>query len=228
MSLCREIETKFDGKAFQRPLFYAYPQGLRFELSEGGSAIEQFLCALRKALAICSDIFDLNGTLVVCIRFWSNASLFACRAVIAELHSAGIEFPQKRCVWSEPVEDKSFADATSPARWVNIAFEIPTTLLQNLLWCALATDFGNIRPRPGCLVYLIDLKKEILVFPYDDRGMDVVGPNKALLSTLYVKHTHDLLDYVRPQWIQSLQLIPGKMVQILFHPEVDFKLRKRI
>lgn len=71
---------------------------------------------MRKAIEICSDIFDLNGTLVVCIRFWSNASLFACRAVIAQLHSAEIEFPQKRCVWSEPVEGESFADAISPAR----------------------------------------------------------------------------------------------------------------
>lgn len=67
MNLRREIETRFDGKAFQRPLIDAYPQGLRFRLSEGGSTIEQFLCAMRKAIEICSDIFDLNGTLVVCI-----------------------------------------------------------------------------------------------------------------------------------------------------------------
>ena len=193
MNLRREIETRFDGKAFQRPLIDAYPQGLRFRLSEGGSSIEQFLCAHRKALEICSDIFEPNATLVVCIRSWSNASLFAGRTVISELHSAGIEFPQKRCVWSEPVEEKRFADTTSPARWVTIAFEVPTTLLQNLLWCALVTDFVGIRPRPGCLVYLIDLKKEILVFPYDDRGMDVISPNQILLKALYAKYFQHLI-----------------------------------
>lgn len=117
--------------------------------------------------------------------------------MIAQLHSAEIEFPQKRCVWSEPVEGESFPDENDPARWVNIAFEVPTTLLQNLLWCALATDFGNIRPRPGCLVYLIDLKKEILVFPYDDRGMDVISPNQILLKALYDKYFQHLISESR-------------------------------
>jgi hypothetical protein len=41
MQLQKEIEAIFEGKAFLRPLFYSYPGGLRFELSEGGSAIEE-------------------------------------------------------------------------------------------------------------------------------------------------------------------------------------------
>jgi hypothetical protein len=64
-----QIEDTFYGKAFMRPLFYAYKQALRFELAEGGSAIEQFLCAMRKALTICEDIFATNDNLVVCLRF---------------------------------------------------------------------------------------------------------------------------------------------------------------
>ena len=46
MDLKHEIETIFEGRAFLRPLFYNYPGGLRFELAEGGTAIEQFLLAL--------------------------------------------------------------------------------------------------------------------------------------------------------------------------------------
>nr|WP_279564018.1 DUF3885 domain-containing protein [Pseudomonas koreensis] len=36
-----------------------------------------------------------------------------------------------------------------------------------------------------------------MVFPYDDRGMDVVGPNKNLLLQLYRLHHTYLLDYDR-------------------------------
>lgn len=36
-----------------------------------------------------------------------------------------------------------------------------------------------------------------MVFPYDDRGMDVVGPNKNLLLQLYRQHHPYLLDYDR-------------------------------
>jgi len=37
MNLELEIESIFEGKAFFRPLFYSYPGGLRFALSETGA-----------------------------------------------------------------------------------------------------------------------------------------------------------------------------------------------
>ena len=33
--------------------------------------------------------------------------------------------------------------------------------------------------------------------PYDDRGMDVIGPNHALLADLYHRFNERLLDYDR-------------------------------
>lgn len=44
-----EVERIFGCNTFARPLFYSYPGGLRFELSESG-VIDQFLTALRKAM----------------------------------------------------------------------------------------------------------------------------------------------------------------------------------
>jgi hypothetical protein len=37
-----------------------------------------------------------------------------------------------------------------------------------------------------------------MVFPYDDRGMDVVGPNRSLLAGLYSKHHRYLLGHDLP------------------------------
>lgn len=194
MSLRTKIEQAFRGKAFVRPLFYEYGQALRFELSEGESAIEQFLSALGRALTICEDIFAPNGSLVVCIRFWHDSSRFAHREMLRELRAAGIRPPRARCLWDEPVPEDDRLDEDRDERWANIAFSVPGSKLQNLLWCALSHDFGSIRPNPGCLIYLFDLTKEVAVWPYDDRGMDVAGNDPQFLAGLYRKHEKFLLD----------------------------------
>ncbi|MHA3737135.1 DUF3885 domain-containing protein [Pseudomonas sp. Eth.TT006] len=197
MNLQLEIDRIFRGKAFARPLFYSYPGGLRFELSETGGVIEQFLTALRKSTEICSDIFLDDATLVACLRIHSGSNRFAHRPLIHALRSAGVNIPKERSVWSEEIDPEEWFCAREPEYWINIAFEAPATLLQALLWCALARDFAAIQPKPNCVLYLLNLKKHVMVFPYDDRGMDVVGPNKGLLSQLYRLHHTYLLDYDR-------------------------------
>ncbi|AZD15044.1 DUF3885 domain-containing protein [Pseudomonas chlororaphis] len=198
MNLALEIERVFGSKAFVRPLFYSYPGGLRFELSEGSGVIEQFLSALRKSTQICSDIFVGETTLVACLRIHSGSNPFAHRAAIHALRSAGIDIPAERSVWSEEIDPGEWYCENESEHWVNVAFEAPITLLQAFLWCALAKDFSVIQPKPRCNFYLFNLKKHVMVFPYDDRGMDVVGPNTALLLQLYRHYHAHLLDYDRP------------------------------
>ncbi|MGY2337685.1 DUF3885 domain-containing protein [Pseudomonas sp. SDO5532_S415] len=198
MNLELEIGSVFGGKAFVRPLFYSYPGGLRFELSEIGGAIEQFLSALRKSTKICSDIFAGETTLVACLRIHSGSNPFAHRAVIHDLRSAGIEIPTKRSVWRDEIDPSEWYCENEPEYWINAAFEAPVTLLQAILWCALAKDFAVIQPKPRCDFYLFNLKQRIVAFPYDDRGMDVIGPNTSLLLQLYRRHHADLLDHDRP------------------------------
>jgi hypothetical protein len=197
MNLRTEIEQTFAGKAFARPLFYSYPGGLRFELSETGGIVEQFLTAIRKSLDICADIFVDAPALLVCLRIYSGSNRFAHRATIRALRSAGIDIPAERTVWSEEIDPEEWCCEGEPEYWINVAFEAPVTQLQAFLWCALAKDFGEIQPNPQCDFYLFNLQRQVMVFPYDDRGMDVVGPNRDLLSQLYGRHNDYLLDYDR-------------------------------
>lgn len=197
MNLQVEIERIFGGKAFARPLYYSYPGALRFELSESGGVIEQFLTALRKSTKICGDVFLDETALVACLRIHSGSNRFVHRAAIQALRSAGIDIPAERSVWSEEIDPEEWCFESEPECWINIAFEAPASLLQAFLWCALAKDFGGIKPNPSCAVYLFNLQRRVMVFPYDDRGMDVAGPNKDLLSQLYHQHNTYLLDYDR-------------------------------
>jgi hypothetical protein len=197
VNLREEIERIFEGNAFARPLYYSYPGGLRFELSETGGIIEQFQTALRKSTTICGDIFSDAATFVVCLRTHSGSHGFMHRAAIQAFRSAGVDFPPERSVWSEAIDPEEWYCEEEPECWINIAFEASIASLQTFLWCALAKDFGAIEPNPHCDVYLFNLPKQVMVFPYDDRGMDVVGPNTQLLSQLYERHNQYLLDYDR-------------------------------
>jgi hypothetical protein len=192
-----EIETTFSGKAFIRPLFYNYLGGLRFELSEGGTMLEQFLLAMRKATEICADIFKDHDPMIVCLRVrtWSNR--YAHRDILAGLKEAGISIPQHREIWLEPISQEDWFEESQPEWWLNLTFEASPQLIQNFLWCALSHDIGSIRPRLNSMVYLFSLKSELMVWAYDDRGMDVVGPNKTALEKLYFKHSKYLLEYDR-------------------------------
>jgi len=95
MEIRSRIEEIFEGKAFLRPLFYSYPGGLRFVLSKGGSAIEQFLLALRTSSTICPDIFN-NEPIIACIRSIAYDSKFGHRKCLAELRAAEILIPKQR------------------------------------------------------------------------------------------------------------------------------------
>lgn len=205
MGIQADIVSTFEGKAFLRPLFYGYPRGLRFELSEGGSFIEQFLTAHQKATTICSDVFDDDAPLTVCLRFRSALNACAHRSMLRQLDAAGIRIPRTRELWAERIPDDECLGEAVTEWWLYLAFDASRDLLPGLLWCAFAQDFSVIQPRPACMVYLFNLNAGIMVFPYDDRGMDVVGPNHALLAALYHKYQHALLDYDRAAMRESFE-----------------------
>ena len=198
MHLRNQIEERFGSALFEQPLFYCYPNGLRFGLSEGKTYIEQFLVALRKALAVSSDVFSDSDRFVLCLRAHMEGSAFSYRRILQGLQNAQIPISADRNVWSQVLPEDDWADEEEPESSIFLAFTVPVALLQNVLWCALAGDI-SIRPSLNCSVYLLNLKTSVAIFPYDDRGMDVVGPNTRVLSSLFAKHQDFLLPYDLPQ-----------------------------
>ncbi len=159
--------------------------------------LEQFLLAMRKATEICSDIFPDQEPMTVCLRSHTRSNPFSHREILSNLNAAGIVIPKTREIWLEPIDEQDWFEESQPEWWLNVAFKASQTLIQSFLWCALTKDFGTVRPNPGCMVYLFNLKSELMVWAYDDRGMDVVGSNKTVLEELYNKHSSYLLDYDR-------------------------------
>jgi len=189
MNLEEDIFRVFGGSAFSRPLFYSFQGGLRFNLSDGGSEIERFMLALERASAICARIFN-KSSLVVCLSVEIREGESSIEDFSHELELMGIEIPPLHSAWLSSTTNSADADSKFDVR--HIAFEAPISAINSFLWCALASDLPSIRPRVLCDVRLFDLAAGILAFPYDDRGIDVVGHDHHLLADLYTKFSNYL------------------------------------
>jgi hypothetical protein len=196
MTLRLRLEEAFDRKAFLRPLFYRYPNGIRLELSEGGSPVNEFLVAMTKAERVCENVFRgvEEVTAILSVRAWG--SIFEYREELRALHRTGIVIPKDRILWLERIEDSDEDEEDN--LWARLIFNVEKSVIRNLLWCALSRDLG-ITPSPCLDVYLANLEDQVLLFPYDDRGMDVVGPNNERLSELYKEFRSYALEYDRAQ-----------------------------
>ncbi len=194
MNIRESIQSQFSGKAFERPLFYIHEGGLRFELSLGGDWLDQFDLALRKSHEICEEVFDKE--IVACYRIFSDKPLVSSISTFRELRDIGL-FPEKEKEhWLEHVAvDEGCIEGESEDYWHTIAIKLPKSSLKKLLWCSMAQGLG-IKPCPLVNIYLFELTKGVEVWPYDVRGMDIIG-NKAILSQLYKKFNSYLLDYDR-------------------------------
>jgi hypothetical protein len=114
--------------------------------------------------------------------------------VFRALRECGLRVEWPCEMWTEKPEDEYWSDAER----VFMAFRLGRDAMHRLLWGALAPSLG-IRPELVCDVYLADLERGVLAHPYDDRGMDVIGPNQALLRDLYTRFNAYLLDHDRPR-----------------------------
>jgi hypothetical protein len=190
-----KILQVFGEKALEHRLFYLHSHSLRVELSGGETYIQMFLRACARSKAIID--FGLEGlqTVTVCLSFYGSSLLVGNLSVFRNLRECGITIPKTAEVWQHQ-EPHVFDEDWDLIRTF-ICFDIELSQIDIFLWGTLANELG-VRPRNSCSLYLLNLDRQILFHPYDDRGMDIIGNNKALLEQIYTKFNDWLLDYDRP------------------------------
>src|SRR5438105_4782839 len=92
----------------------------------------------------------------------------------------GVPIPGSAEIWQRASTDEGGDELTE----IFTAFELAKANLQRVLWGALAGEIG-VRPSLWSEVHVFDCRQGVWAHPYDDRGMDVAGPNKALLKAVY-------------------------------------------
>lgn len=181
----------FGEHAFEAGLFYVNEPALRFELSRGSTFVEQFTSAYDRAREIARFAFCDSASLVVVLAWFGEGPPVRHMDVFRSLRACGVRMGRPRSCWTRWHEADEYGEA---GQRTLVAFRADVSALDGLLWGALAVDLG-IRPRLPARVYLADPERGLLLHPYDDRGMDAVGPDRGRLRELFARFHDCLLDY---------------------------------
>jgi hypothetical protein len=185
-SMIEQAFNAFGKNSFQNAIFYSNEHSLRFELSEGESYVNMFTSALNKSTQVIEAIFEKSAEISICLAFPGDSYL-SNLSVFKELKKLQIEIPKENFKLREWVEDDEWNRNY-------LFFSIKSSQLHKVLFGKLATELG-VSPSFWFDLYIFDINLGVLVHPYDDRGMDVVGTNKPLLKRLYNRFNSMLLNY---------------------------------
>jgi hypothetical protein len=185
------ISNEF-GSAWCNPaLFYSYARALRFELALGEHPIDRFLSAHQRALAVTERAFQDADDLHLSVKIYLKAETPGVAPLLRTfrgLQECGLPLPHR-----ESIEVSQAA--WDHERWQCImSIPIRRCHVSRVIWAAVGHDIG-IEPRLPAAVYIVSPSVGILAHPYDDRGMDVIGPNTTRLKDLFETHRTWLLDH---------------------------------
>lgn len=188
------LHAAFGRNAFELGCFYANAPALRFELSLGGTSLDQFEQAWDRAREVVDHAFGDADELVAVVTRFTPGPPIRHVEMFRSLRALRVPVRRPFAWWDEPYHDSHEPDG--PDTQFYMAFRVQREAVHRLLWGPLAVDLC-IRPALSGWLYLADPARGIVVHPYDDRGMDIVGPNRALLAELYHRFNAYLLDYDR-------------------------------
>ena len=180
---------KFGKQSFQHAIFYSNQKCLRFELSEGreeDSYVHMFTSALHKSTQIIETIFENKEEVSICLAFPGDSYL-SNFSVFNQIKHLQINIPKVNFKLKEWVEDDEWNRNY-------LFFKLDKLELHKLIFGKLGAELG-IKPSFWFDLYIYDIDLGVLVNPYDDRGMDVVGTNEFMIKRLYKQYHSWLLNY---------------------------------
>ena len=80
--------------------------------------------------------------------------------------------------------------------WEHRALQLNWERTDVLLWNQIAADMG-VSPQAPVQTKLLDPNRGLMLYAYDDRGLDIIGLEGGQLDFLYREHNDWLLDYDR-------------------------------
>lgn len=194
MDLSRDaLYAAFGASSFALPQFYNAEPALRFELSLSGEMLDQFEQAWDRGREVVDYAFGDARELIVVISAFTDGPRMPYLDIFRSLRRLRVKMERPRAAWTEPYHDPV---VEGPDTLAFMAFPCGRDALHRLLWGAFATWLG-IKPHLGGNLYVASPERGIVAQPYDDRGMDIAGPNHALLAELYTRFNGYLLDYDR-------------------------------
>ncbi|MEO9635844.1 MAG: DUF3885 domain-containing protein [Parasphingorhabdus sp.] len=203
----KELEAAFGVRELPHAIFYNFPWGLRFDLSDvetssGTKHIERFLDSLKRAKIITHGCLEHSQNLTVLFSHHGpKAPVPATTRAISQLEAIG--FDGSRLGYLGAVrQDDEFEDQ-SYRHWYSCRLASEPAEIDKLLWNCIAEDMGVEPYAEWADIHFVDFDKRMIVHVYDDRGMDVIAMDKGTIKPFYSKFNDWLLDYDREKMDQQ-------------------------
>jgi len=195
------VQAGFGWQGFPDAMFYEAAFGLRFEL---GGDLEmgpiRFLEALDRARAVAAELFSGSETLCAFVSIYGGPRATKRQwSALQQLQHMGFRHP------FGPASKVGLNDEDHIAQFGEDVFQYcyaapfakDDAALAALLWASIAMETIGPKARWISKIHIADLQKRLALTAYDDRGMDVAGPDRLALLPLYRKFNAWLLDYDR-------------------------------
>lgn len=187
---------EYDGKSSERiwhPLFYTYPWGLRFELGLYAleDTAEYVQSAKDRGRRIWDRVFDPEDEVLAIFDLTPD------RRLSQELQACRTQRVRAKRTSPFPGE---YADDTGQTYFYRnlywaAAKEIPFDAILGRIAEVNTVTGGDYRYASS--VYFYNRTKKLLFHPYDDRGADLIGPDRESLRPYYLGLNDLLLDWNR-------------------------------
>ncbi|MBX0292078.1 DUF3885 domain-containing protein [Hymenobacter sp. HSC-4F20] len=195
--LTRFLQQHYPSLRLSSPLFYSWPFGLRFDLQHEHLSTSEdayFQEVVRRASLLFQATFASNDPVVVVHQEWrhkrprirnSNYLLQQLSIPKAAIHFQRIANPY----------------SYGSTKWMRAHFSLSASQVPYpSIFAAIGNqDFGNRKPVLHGDTFFLNQRTSLIFYMYDDRGLDIIGPDVASLRYLYEEFNELILDYDRPQ-----------------------------
>jgi hypothetical protein len=201
--LMHYLGETFPGLILNPPLFYRWPVGLRFDLGGRATTPDEVDYVVKRATALFNAAFNADDMCIVVAQDWPEENRHPWLADVLPLfafargNGVGLEAPDGQIV-AQDVEEPEIGPHT--LTWV----EQPARTFQHeLVFEAIANADHARRPAISSRVYLINPLRNIILYMYDDRGLDLIAASKSVLCRFYRDFNAWILDYDRARIDQT-------------------------
>jgi len=192
------LDEKFPKLKIEKPLFYNWPIGLRFEIGQDELEVsdEYFHAAHERAVSIFEAVFNESDEIEIVYQQYSDGrkkirkGSFIFKQIEATKNDLA-QYSDVRDIYQLDYKSECWKRVNIP----NLSFN--SIDYKNILLSLIHTDFSCRSPSMPGECFFINKTKNIIVNLYDDRGMDVISASKNELTSLYKQHNDWLLNYDR-------------------------------
>ena len=191
MTSLAELNARFGSEWFEPDLFHRDRRALRFELAVGEGIVNKHLSAYSRAACVLASAFEGSGDLLAVLWFHHGETPLSASTVkrlSKDCRSLGLPLAER------------FSDLDVAGQRLMVTVRLRPEEVMRAVWGAVARELG-VRPRIAADVHVLSVERGIVSHIYDDRGMDVSGPNVEVLRGLFTRHrdlllSHDLAEMI--------------------------------